>query len=177
MGDAEFLIIVAAALLAAYCCFRVCTRVDRRQKIGYALIAWLAFGVVLGVGGWISTIRISRSARPTVDGALLDLKQTGGRSKSSYFVLATDQGQSIHMEARYSGPKLQNGQRVHVTFLEEYGAILDLEVLSGSETGWQLHEGDDLGSARLSTWAGACAATFGVVQWFVRRRHVNDELV
>jgi len=166
MGTAEFFVIVPSALLAAYCALRICFQnLEPQRKPAFRLVAWLAFGVMLGVGGLLSTLRISHSVRPQIEGMISNLKVSGGKSSSSYFTVVTDQGESVRLQSLDYTPNLQDGQRVRVRYLQEYGAALNLEVLSGANAGWEFHESDSLALAKLSTFAGACFAIFGLAQW------------
>lgn len=170
MADAEFLIIIPSALLAAYCAIRLCSQnVDSQRRPSFHLVAWLAFGVMLGVVGLLSTLRISQSARPQIEGTISNFEVSSGRSSSSYFTVVTDQGEAVRLDCRAYGSNLQNGQRVRVQYLEEYGAVLDLEILHGPNAGWKLRESDSLSEAKFSAFAGACFAIFGLAQWAFRR--------
>ncbi|HEY5331010.1 MAG TPA: hypothetical protein VIJ79_14075 [Acidobacteriaceae bacterium] len=176
MATAEFFIIVPSALLAAYCALRIWSQsLEPQRKAKYLLVAWLAFGLTLGGGGLLSTLRISYSARPQIEGTISKLNVSGGKSRSSYFTVVTDDGKSVQLESLDYTPNLQNGQRVRVQYMEEYGAALDLEVLSGANAGWKFHESDSLALAQLSAFAGACFATFGLVQWTLRKNLQEDD--
>jgi len=169
MGTAEFVVIVPSALLAAYCALRLCfPNFEPQRRPNLRLVAWLAFGVMLGVGGLLSTLRISHSARPQIEGTISNLEVLGGKSSSSYFTVVTDQGESVRLQSLDHTPNLENGQRVRVQYLQEYGAALSLEVLSGANAGWKFHESDSLTLAKLSAFAGACFAIFGLAQWAFR---------
>jgi len=76
------------------------------------------------------------------------------RNAHSYFELKTTGGGLINLNSSYDGPRLSNGEDATVRYLGEYGAVLDLEVLSGSNAHWTLHEKDGLGLARTTCYAG-----------------------
>jgi hypothetical protein len=170
MATLEFLIIVPSALLAAYFGWRLCNGMVASQPKTTAQIScalWLA--VLFGLGGLISTYRISTATRPSVRGVIANLRQSGGRSPQSYFNLLTTDGQTVALQASHHGPEIQDGETVNVTYLSDYNAVLDLKVLSGKYSGWSMNGGDGLQSSHISAAAGLTFAAIALALYLQRR--------
>ena len=168
MATLQAFVIIASALAAAYYGLKLCGGfAPMEQKKRLRISVCLCLAVLFGVGGLVSTTRITQSARPLIQGKIVDLRQSGGKSPSSYFDLDTGNGR-IAVRCTYHGPKITDGQLASIKYLQEYGAVLDLEVLSGPNAGWQLHESDGLRASHLSMFAGAAFALFAAIFYLTK---------
>ena len=176
MGTLEFLVIVPSALVAAYFGLKLCSgNIEQPRKSRYWTICLVCLATVFGIGGLISVWRITTSERPVVSGTVVGLKQTHNRGAASYFRVQTSYGQQVGLRASYDGPMLQDGEEVSVRYMSDYGAVLDLEVLSGAHLHWKLHESDGLGPAHFATYAGIACGVLTLIVWLgIPREELAD---
>ena len=71
----------------------------------------------------------------------------------------------MSLRMSYHGPMLSNGEEVGVTVLSNYGAVLDLTVLSGAHADWNRTEDDGLHSAYFAACAGGLLALLAIFFW------------
>jgi hypothetical protein len=162
----QTIVIVSSALSGAYFGLKICTgAVESAKKTRYWTTCLFCSALTFGVGGYLSVLRISHSDRPTEVGTITDLTQSGGKSPHSYFKLRTEDGRLIRLRCSYHGLQLVDDEEVSVKYLCEYGSVLDLEVLSGRHLHWILHESDDLGLARVSTYFGMACFIAAMIVW------------
>jgi hypothetical protein len=124
----------------------------------------LGAALCLGVGGAAAYYRISRSARPEVEGIVGNLRIYQGNhgTKSTGFDVTTTNGKVVSLNGSYYGGHLRNGQAVDVTYLENYAQVLKIKSLEPEDAGWSSGESDGLIGARLSCWSGVVAAIVAV---------------
>lgn len=171
MGTLEFFVIVPAALSAAYFALELCSgNMERPIRLQYWTIFLSCLAVMFGIGGLLSAQRITSSPRPVISGTLVELSQLHYRAAASYFKVQLPDGRRVSLQASYDGPMLQDGELISVCYMSEYGAVLDLEVLSGTHLGWKLHESDDLGSAHLAAYSGLACGLLATIVWFRTQR-------
>jgi uncharacterized membrane protein len=128
-----------AALLYASSRPKPSSNRQRWTSIGLA-ITGAAF---LGMGA-LTFCFIRNSPRPEIEGWISGVRHS--RSGSSVFTLSTPEGRTASIRASYIGPGLRDGDRARVRYVQYNHALLDLTMLSGSYTGWQLHESAGLAS-------------------------------
>jgi len=156
MPTLQAMIIVGSALASAYFALKLCTGItDPREKLRASALCAAFLASMFGIGGLISVRRITHSARPSVEGIIANLHQSGGRSPHSYFDLLTSDGQKVPLQMGYHGSQLRNGESVTVTYLAEFGNVLELKIVHSPLDSWTTSEGDGLKSSYASVFAGA----------------------
>lgn len=105
---------------------------------------------------------VRTSARPQVEGYISGVKEAYGKSHFSDFTISNDAGVVAAVRADYTGPGLRVGDRVRVRFVQYNRKLLELTMLSGSFTGWELRESSgEWGGA----WMGLVGVACGMGAW------------
>lgn len=172
LSTLEFWVIVPFGATFFYFTWQHCTRGEtatRNQKWLWWQGCLLSAAVVFGIGGSLSRYRIEHSDRPGATGTITRLSTTGGKSHSSYFDLLTDEERTLSLQTGDARDYLKNGDRVTLTYLADYGMVLNLHKLADPPDVWH-NSSDEDGSAIFSQIAGAASAVAAFLLLLFKRK-------
>ncbi len=91
-----------------------------------------------------SLTNIALSKTVSANGIISRHRVSTGKNASTSFVLLTDNGDSVWLTCSYTGSALFNGERVHAEYRDRTGDITKIQVLHGSQVGWNETENGGL---------------------------------
>jgi hypothetical protein len=107
------------------------------RRIGAGLLveglAFLSFGLV-------TAYLIRGSDRLLVEGEIWAVRQGHGKYRGSNFEVTDAAGRPVRIRCRYDGVGLRQGDRARIRFIRYNGQLLQMTLLSGPYTGWELEE-------------------------------------
>ena len=112
-------------------------------------LAFLTFGL-------LTFYFVRTSPRLQVEGNLWGAHRYQSRSGGSVFSVTADSGEVATVRCNYEGPGLREGDRVRVRYISYNGKLLNMTVLSGPYTGWELRESG-------AVWSGLMMAAVGLI--------------
>ena len=132
-----------------------------RVNAGLAIesLAFLIFGLL--------TFHFDRtSPRLQVEGNLWGARRYQSRSGGSVFSVTADSGGVATVRCHYEGPGLHQGDRLRVRYISYNSRLLNMTVLTGPYTGWELRESG-------AVWSGLMMAAVGLVCGIVWLRRIS----
>jgi len=115
--------------------------------------------------GLLSMYFVYRSAKPSIEGTITQLKQFHGKYPSSDFTVVSGSGQLAAIHCDYNGASLQTGERIRVRYIQYNGDLLDADILAGPAAGWHHVESEGYIWGIALALMGAAFFIGGVREW------------
>jgi hypothetical protein len=129
------------------------------------MISSMVLGGGFALSGLVGLVGIHTSDHTILTGHIVNLSQHHGKSSSSTFYVADDNGKPLKVRCDYAGNHLVNGEGVSVDELNYRSTLLSLTILDGKFAGWVLTERDGSLGAGFGIALGLFLAFSARRQW------------